>query len=478
MVQLSSLLISAVRHKFFAVLIGPAGYGILSFLYSGFDLVKQATSFGIDVSGVKKISENTDESARFKMAALLIKLSILTGLFGTVVFAALSYYLSMWSFGNSGKTLAIILISVAILFRQVISAQNAVMQGCGRLRFLAKTNIFGNLFGLIFSLPLFIFWRIDAILPSILISAVISFLVSHFYYNKMGLEHYKISFSQAVTNGRDVLFFGGLISINAFLPVLSNYLIQLFINDVSGVSYVGYFNTGQLIINSYVGIIFSAMAMEYYPRLASYNKDVKKEQTAVSQQAVISVLIMVPIIILFLEFLPGLVTLLFSSKFQAAVPMLSWCILAMFFKSVSWCMGYVIISRADSKVFMKTSFIFNILYILLCAGGFYIGGLRGLGIGFLLYYLIHLIAVFIIVKLRYKLEFDIYFYRFVLYGTAICLLLCLTNELTEGMLRHSLFLSLFLFCMWFSVNEINKRVPIKDFVINFLNKKRQNGNKE
>jgi O-antigen/teichoic acid export membrane protein len=302
-------------------------------------------------------------------------------------------------------------------------------------------------------------------------------MISRHFYKKMEIRHVDINLRETVKEGRDVLFFGGLISINSFLPVLSNYIIQLFINDLSGLASVGFFNTGQLIINSYVGIVFSAMGMEYYPRLASYNMDVKKEEIAVSQQAIMSVLIMIPIIIFFLAFLPFLINLFFTSEFQAAVPMLSWLILAMFIKSVSWCMGYVIIARADSKVFMKTSVIFNTLYILFCTVGFYLNGLKGLGIGFLMYYTVHLFGVYGIVKLRYKLTFENNFYKFVLYGAIVCISLGLVNEFFTGITRYVLYFLFFVACSLFSIIEINKRVPLKDFVLNFINK-RKNGNKE
>jgi len=476
LVQLFNLLISVVRHKFFAVIVGPTGYGIFSLLYSAFDLVKQGSGLGIDVTGVKKFAETTEKREKGKVAAILIKLSILTGIAGTLILMMLSYNLSSWAFGDGRKTLAIVLISVAVLFRQLISAQTAVMQGSGKLKFLAKTNLLGNFYSLLFTLPLFYFFKIDAILPSILLSAIISFIISYIYYSKMDIEKYEVSFKGAVKEGKDILYFGSLIALNGFLPTLSNYLIQLYINSTGGIIHVGLFNVGQLIINSYVGIIFTAMTMEYYPRLISFNKNNKKEGAAVNQQAIISMLIIMPVIVLFTEFMPVIIKILLSEKFTGSIPMLSWMILAMYFKAVSFCMGYVIIARADSAVFMKTSIVFNAIYMTLCITGYHLGGLEGLGKGFIIYYALHLIAMYLISKFRYKLSFDKELFKIFVFGLTACLALLLVNLYLESYLRHIMFILLLMICTLFSYVEMNRRLNVKNLILNYIVKKRANGN--
>jgi O-antigen/teichoic acid export membrane protein len=476
LVQLSNLLISVVRHKFFALIVGPAGYGIFSLLYSAFDLVKQGSGFGLEVTGVKKIAESNEKGDKDKVAAILIKLSVLTGIIGTLFLMMLSYNLSSWAFGNGRKTLAIIVISVAIFFRQLFGAQTAVMQGSGKVKFLAKTNLLGNFYSLLFTLPLFYFYKIDAILPSILISAIISFIISSIYYDKMGIAKYSISFKNSLREGKDIIYFGSLMAINGFLPTLSNYLIQLYINSTGGIVHVGLFNVGQLIINSYVGIIFTAMTMEYYPRLVSFNKNNRMEGAAVNQQAIISMLIIVPVIVLFTEFMPFIIKALLSDKFNGAIPMLSWMILAMYFKAVSFCMGYVIIARADSAVFMKTSIVFNVIYMLLCITGYHLGGLEGLGIGFIIYYMLHLIAMYLISRIRYKLSFNREFYKIFYFGLPICIALISVNTYFESQLKHIIFIMLLLACISFSYIEINKKLNIRDLVFKYIAKKRNNGN--
>ena len=63
--------------------------------------------------------------------------------------------------------------------------------------------------------------------------------------------------------------------------------------------------------------------------------------------------------------------------------MVTWGILGMIFKAVSWSMGYMIIAKGDSKVFIKTAIGFNTILYFINILGYHFGGLEGLVSAFL-----------------------------------------------------------------------------------------------
>ena len=127
---------------------------------------------------------------------VILKLGLLTGILGALTTIIFSNYLSIFSFGNSDKTIAIILISVSILFKQLTSSKNAIFQGMAKLNFLAKSNLYGNIFGLIITLPLFFIFKIDAIVPAIIVTSLISFIVSVYYFKKLNIEKSSIKLNE------------------------------------------------------------------------------------------------------------------------------------------------------------------------------------------------------------------------------------------------------------------------------------------
>ena len=183
-VQGITIISSLVKSKFLAILIGTSGYGIYGVLNTIVDLIKQVSGLGIETSGVKflaDLDENADKSDYQRNSSLILKLSFLLGFIGMLIAIIFSPFLSFLVYKQMSKWYIFIFISIAILFKQLVSSNNAIFQGSDKLLFLAKSNLYSNLVGLIFTLPLFYFFKTDAIIPSIVIISLINFIISYFF---------------------------------------------------------------------------------------------------------------------------------------------------------------------------------------------------------------------------------------------------------------------------------------------------------
>lgn len=463
-VQGVTIITTVIKSKILATLIGTYGYGIYGVLNTIIDLIKQISGLGIETSGVKflaEVNEDVDKSYYQRNVFLILKLSFLLGFTGTMIAILISPFLSFLVYEKINKWYVFIFISIAILFKQLASSNNAILQGSDKLLFLAKSNLYSNLIGLTFTLPLFYFFKIDAIAPSIVIISIINFIISFFYLKKLNLAQHKIKTLQSFSEGREMLRFGSLFVIMSILPLVVNFLIQIMINRKSGLDSVGLFNVSMVVLNSYVGFIFSIMSIEYYPRLIKGMNSSTIISNTVSRQIIVSILFILPIIVFFITFGSFIIKILFTKKFVEIMPMINWAMLGMFFKSISFSIGYVFIAKADSKIFTKTSIIFNFLYLVLLYLGYQLNGLEGLGLAISIYYFIHLIIIYFIAKKRYQLEIDKNVTYLIFIGFSFCLLALLFNLLIENNFYY--LLVLFLFVIFLSTYKLSKLVIIKDF---------------
>ena len=103
-----------------------------------------------------------------------------------------SPWLSEIAFGNKDYTISFMWISIALLFKQLSSSQLAILQGLRKLKSLAKANIFGNFIGLLITLPLYYFYKIDAIVPAIIIATLMSFVFTYYYSSQISIN--KVNF--------------------------------------------------------------------------------------------------------------------------------------------------------------------------------------------------------------------------------------------------------------------------------------------
>lgn len=469
-VQGVSIISSLIKSKILAILIGTSGYGIYGVLNTIVDLIKQMSSLGIETSGVKFLAETFEKEDKLEYhrnSSLILKLSLLLGFIGMLIAIVISPFLSSLVYKETSKWYIFVFISISILFKQLASSNNSIFQGSDKLSYLAKSNLYSNFAGLFFTIPLFYFFKTDAIVPSIIIISLINYIFSYFFVFKLNLIRYKINILQSFSEGKEMLRFGSLFIIMSFLPLLVNFLIQLIINSKDGLHAVGLFNVSMIVINTYVGLVFTIMSTEYYPRLIkAFNSNSNISKT-VSQQITISLLLIIPIIVFFIAFGSFIIKILFSEKFIEMIVMLNWAILGMFFKSVSFSIGYMFIAKADSKIFIKTSIIFNFLYFILLYFGYVFKGLEGLGMAIMLYYCLHLLTVFIIAKKRYFLVLE----KQVVYLTLISFVFCAT-ALFLNLLKDNNFyylIILFLISTFFSLFKLSRLVFMNDFL-----KKRNN----
>lgn len=471
-VQVFNILISIIRSKFVALLLGPSGMGIMGLLTSTAGIIGNLTNFGLSTSAVKDVAvaNNSGNHKKIEEVVTVVRRMVwITGIFGFLVMLALSSVLSQLTFGNKDYTLAFIWISVTMLFNQLSSGQLIVLQGLRKLKFLAKANLFGSFLGLFVTIPLYYIWGFDGIVPGIIGTSVISLIVSWYFSGKIDLEKAELTRHQIFDQGKGMLKMGFLISLNGILVVGVSYLIRIFIGRTGGVGQVGLYSAGFAVINTYVSLIFNAMSTDYYPRLSAISDDNRLCQQTVNQQVEIALLILAPILILLIVFINWIIILLYSRDFTTVNEMIQWAALGMFFKTVSWSVGFIFLAKGTTKLFIWNELVANLYILIFNITGYYYWGLTGLGLAFAFSYLIYTIQVFTITKIKFQFSFDgslirIFFIQFCMAIAVFILVKFLNNPFT-----YIAGLFVIIISCWFSLFQLNKRLSL----INLLNKLKQ-----
>jgi PST family polysaccharide transporter len=169
---------------------------------------------------------------------------------------------------------------------------------------------------------------------------------------------------------------------------------------------VGIYQAGFTLVNSYVGIIFNAIAMEYYPRLSNIIKHTRRASTIVSHEMSTCLWILVPVIVLFISCDKILTQLLYTSKFVDMLPYISIAICGVLFRATSWCMAYVILAKGDGKMYIVSEILSATIGLCLNITGFKYGSWTGLGISYILWYAIYTIITYAIYRFRYHMTLN------------------------------------------------------------------------
>lgn len=466
-VQVFNIIVSILRSKAIALFIGPVGMGIAGLLSSTIDVIYTATSLGLGTSGVKSISQDNatlqPNLELNKTVSVLKQLMWFTGIFGALLTLFFSSWLSKFTFGNNIYTWSFVWLSFTLLIKNISNSNYAVLQGMGKLKQLAKANFYGSFFGLLITLPFYYYLGTDAIVPAILISTTCTMLISIFYSNQLKLDAVKVPLTKIFLEGKGLIQLGVMLSLSGLMTTATAYLLQIYISNSAGVTQVGFYIAGITLLNSYVGIIFTSMSTDYFPRLAAVANDHMKIKNVVEHQAVIAVLIITPLICLFIPFAPLIIKILYSSEFTVIVSMITYGVLGMLFRAVSWSMGYVLIAKGDSKIFIRTSLFFNVLSLIMNVVAFTYWGLEGLGISFCIYYFIHFLVLKTLTFKIYNFYFDADFYKLFGYASLICFSILGANYFEYSLIKIVTLVILTFISLLFSIIQLNKKINLLSF---------------
>ncbi|PIA77543.1 O-antigen translocase [Gaetbulibacter sp. 4G1] len=470
-VQVFNIIISIIKSKIIAVLLGPSGMGIAGLLTSTIGLVGTITNFGLRTSAVKDIAaanESQDSNRVSKIATIFRRLVWITGVLGAIVTIIFSPWLSEFAFDNRDYSIAFIWLSITLLFNQLTSGQNVLLQGMRKLKDLAKANMIGSSLGLLVTTPLYYFYDIDGIVPAIILSSILSLLIAYFFANKIKIKKIKVTIQDTLQEGNEMLKMGFILSISGLITQAAAYGVRIFVSNTGSIEDVGLYNAGFAIIGTYVGLVFAAMATDYYPRLSGVADNNYKANKLINQQAEICVLILAPILSVFLIFINWIIIILYSTKFIPINDMIHWAALGMYFKSVSWAIGFILFAKGASKTFFWSELIASFYLFLFNIIGYKYFGLKGLGISFLIGYIIVLFQIYYIAKYKYSFSFNTEFYKIFGIQFLLGLLSFMVIKYLPTPLAYYVGIPFIFISTYFSYKELDKRIGIKQLLTKYL----------
>lgn len=408
-VQVFSILVSIVRTKLVALLIGPAGVGIVELYNSTIKLITSLTDFSLYVSAVRDVAIVYKSGDRLKFNHVVSVLSRIlwgTGLLGTLVCLLGSPLWSRMTFGTYDYTIGFAVLSVTLLLTQLYNGKSVILQATEHYKYLAYSGIIGNVCGLITTVPIYYIWGLDGVVAVLLLVSLTPYIIACYFTSKLKIEYQNVKWPVVVKEGSTMLKQGFFLSVNFILSTLVFYILRIFITNKGGVAEVGLYSSSFVIVNTYVGMIFSSMSQEYYPRLSSLSDNKDAFNVAINSQIYLSLLLLGPMIIVFLVFSDHLLLLLYSEKFVGASMLMSLSMLGVLFQAPGWCMGFVFLAKGDNKAFFIYETISKSFKIIVDLLFYFLWGLTGLGISFILSFMYYSIQCTIVCHNRYKLNID------------------------------------------------------------------------
>jgi O-antigen/teichoic acid export membrane protein len=463
-VQVVNILITLIRGKAVALLIGTAGMGLNGLLLSSLKLVGTITSLGIGEGAVKDISkahsanDQTHVRTTFQVFKRLIWFTAILGILVTVIFSPL---LSKFAFGDTSKTSSFIWLAVTFLFGALSGGVYTLLRGTRQLKLLAQANIYGGIVGLVVALPFYYFLGLGGVVPAIIVTAFANYLVSLYFKSKISFVPIALSWHETIKLGKPIVQLGLSLTLMSILASGVAFVLIAYISKTGSLSDVGLYSAGNAIVEGYVGMVFTAMAADYFPRLASLIDDDSKWKKLVNEQAEIVLIILGIVLVLLITTTPILIRILLSKEFMASQNFIQFSVLAIPLKGLVWVLGFIILAKGNNKLFLTVEIIANLIVLGFNILFYHLYGLTGLGLSLSLSYFIVTVYMLIILNKKYHFKFSLATYKFLIFSIVSLSLCLLTIIYMIPPFSYLVQGGIILITLLFYFYELNKRINLK-----------------
>ncbi|TFF35524.1 oligosaccharide flippase family protein [Mucilaginibacter psychrotolerans] len=472
-VQVLLILTSIIRGKFAAVFLGTAGMGVYALLNSASTILIQISSMGINFSAVRDISQATENGIDVnRKLTVFIRLVTACSIFGLILTFIFSSVLSKLSFGSYDYSGTFMWLSIAVMLNILSNATTTILQGLRKLKEMAKASLVGAVTSVIFCVPLYYYFKNSGIVAVFIAAAIVTVSSGLYFVLRTGIVFQKISIRDTFKDGSEMIGLGLVLMISSLIGSAVSYGTDAFIRHLGSLSDVGLYGAGISITNQYIGIIFTAMSVDYFPRLSAIAHDNIRVAETVNQQAEMVVLLSTPLLIFMMLTAPVLIRILLSTQFLPILDFVLWVAFAMLFKAASYSVGYISFAKGDKTTFFIFEGIINsAMFLIANICGYKIGGLIGVAVATLICYLIYNITVSIVAFKRYEFAYTKDF--LIIFGISILLaaIALITSLLLKNLYGYGITTVILILSILYSYKQLNERIRFKDLISSKLKQK-------
>lgn len=395
-----SVLIGLVRTKVAALVLGPAGIGLVGLAHGLITMVAAFASFGLGNVGTRQIAEAGDNAAVVAAArrAMTIAAAAL-GLLGGVALYLLREPVALWVFEDRSwaRNVGWLALGVALLVGTYL--QNAVLTGLRRIGDLARVSVWSAVLATTLGIGALLVWREDALLFFVLVSPAVTFAVGAWFVARLPRSRTPSPrIGELAPHWRALARLGLAFTVGAAASTAAQLAVRALVQRELGPVALGHYQAVLMISMNYIGFVLTAMAADYYPRLTAAIRDPEAARRTVNQQAEVALLLSGPMLIGTVALAPWLVPLLFSGEFLPAVEILRWQILGDLMKIATWPLGFLLLAGGHGRAFVAVEVGAAVVFVAATALALERFGPIAPAIAYLTMYLAYAVIVFALAR--------------------------------------------------------------------------------
>lgn len=359
------VLIGIARIKIVAVLLGPAGVGLVGVYTAIVAAFSLAFGLGLDGSGTRRIAAvraGSGDLAATRLEADMLRAAIGLGSLGAVVLVI------AWSFdwlerAGAGHGPLEVWLGVAVLVTIVGAAGLGILTGRRDLASIARVHVIGGLLATASGVACIVLWGEAGVVPLVVMVALGPAAVSLWHLR----GHAAALRDRLDRNSRRELLglakLGSALTLAGVASALSQVWARAIVLDEMSIIAVGLFQAAWALSMTYVGVAMAGLTTDFYPRLSAGRSNAESRQQLVGQQLSDGLILTGPLLILIAAFAPLILGILYTSEFSAAAQLLRLHAMGDAIRVVTWPLGLTFLAAGRGAEYLATEIAWHVVYL-------------------------------------------------------------------------------------------------------------------
>ena len=396
------LIAGFVINKVIAIYVGPSGLAVVGQLQNFMSIITTFSNGAITNGIVKYIAEYQTIEQKQKIFSSSIVISLICSLIISIFLFVFSDYLSELILKDVQYSSVFIIFGATIFLFALNMVLISILNGQKEIKKYVLVNIAGSIFSLVFTSILIMQLNLMGALYAMVLNQSVMFFVTLAFVIKSSwfkLEYFKQGLDKESLSKLSKYSLMAIVS--ALTVPVSHLIIREYIGENLGWDSAGYWQGIWYISTMYLMLVTTTLGVYYLPRLSEIqdNKELRKEIFS-GYKIIMPIVILVSLIIFLLK--EYVILIAFSKDFMPMMELFAWQLIGDVIKIASWLLGYLLVAKAMTKVFIYTEVLFSALFVglsILFVDKF---GLVGITYAYSLNYFLHLIMMIFIFRKRFE----------------------------------------------------------------------------
>ncbi|OCK52672.1 multidrug transporter MatE [Chryseobacterium sp. CBo1] len=399
LITLSKTLVGFISTKVIAILIGPAGVAVVGAFINFIAIILAFGNGAINNGIVKYTAEYAgNDTKSFKLFNTALYISIFCSVVCLIILVAFSGFFSKIIFNTDIYTNIIICFGLTIIFYSLNTLLISILNGRGLINIYTIINTLGSFISLVVTCCLVYFFRVEGALYALIMTQTILFFVCcYFFFKKTSytVRDFKPIYNKII--GKKLFQYSFMAIVSALTVPVSQIIIRNIIINLQNIDEAGIWQGIMRVSDAYLLIILTALGTYYLPKLSSLKtNDLIRKEVLYGYKYIIPITAVGLVIVYFLRFF--IIRLLYSEQFYEMTDLFLWQLVGDFFKITAYLLAYIMLAKAQMKIYIITEIIFSFTYVVFSYFFVKRFGLVGATYAFALNYFCYMIVLFIYFK--------------------------------------------------------------------------------